>query len=108
MADLMIDLSQLGTLHDSLNAIAGQFAVADQFSSDVSVAVGTIGNLQYETLSFATNWDDTRRHLNEKLTTLASAVETIRQTFEDLDDQLTLQAEALTEGWTLQATEAPN
>lgn len=95
MTDLRLDLGELGELHESLTAVAGHFADADQFGADVATAVGSIGALQYKALSFASNWDDTRRGINKNLLSLADSVEMIRETFEDLDAQLATHAEAL-------------
>lgn len=104
MADLRIDLAQLSTLQTRLGRLADQFDDAEQFGSDVTVAVGTVGDLPYRVGEFASAWNDTRNGLMENLRVLADAVQAIRETFEDLDALLTTEAEALVPEMPLFAT----
>ena len=98
MTDLRLDLDQLDDLHDSLTAIATAFDGADAAGDTLNASVDTIGDLQYKIGAFASNWNDTRGSIAENLRTISLAVESIRETFEDLDAQLALQVEAALEG----------
>jgi len=98
VTDLRLDLDQLDDLHDSLTAIATAFDGADAAGDTLNASVDTIGDLQYKIGAFASNWNDTRGSIAENLRTIALAVESIRETFEDLDAQLALQVEAALEG----------
>lgn len=95
MTDLRLDLGRLGELRESLTTIGAAFDGADAAGGTLSGAVDTIGDLQYRVGAFASNWDDTRGRISGNLRTIADAVESIRQTFEDLDALLTLEAEGL-------------
>jgi methyl-accepting chemotaxis protein len=95
MADLRLDLGRLREMSGNLDEIAARFGNAGRFGDEVAFAVGPIGALQGQVYSFSGNWDDTRRGIQENLTSLSDSLEMISQTFEDLDAQLATHADAL-------------
>jgi uncharacterized protein YukE len=94
MADVVIDLELLQQLKEDLEAIAKEFADADDFSDSVAEATGH-DQLSSHVRDFAHKWNDKRKKMTEDVEGLQKSIAAISDGFTKVDDGL---AKALEQG----------
>lgn len=85
--DLDFNLTQLNDLFHDLVAVRENFEHAEKFSDEVSSAVGH-ATLANRVQDFADQWNDKRDSMIERLAEMATAVDTIHDSFITVDMEL--------------------
>jgi len=87
MADLNIELSELTVLSGNLTTVRTQLEGAEKFSETVASYAGD-DQLSQVIRDFASKWNVRRGFLLDDLEQIAAAAEAIRDTFEELDNEI--------------------
>lgn len=104
MADLKLDLELLNQLKEDLEAVAKEFADADDFSDAVADATGH-DSLAHHVEEFAHKWNDKRKAMTQNVEALQQQIGAISDGFTQVDAGL---AKALEEGANDVATNHPS
>jgi uncharacterized protein YukE len=87
MSDLVIQMSLLEQLEQDLAAIAAEYEKADEFSGEMSDAVGH-DELGERVREFSHTWNDRRTNMTKQVTALRDQVAAIREAFTQVDAEL--------------------
>jgi hypothetical protein len=99
MADLLLDLPTLATLHGELVEIGREFDNAKPVRAELDGAVGDVGGsvkvLSGKVDEFSKGWDIRRHKITDAMNAIAVSIAAIHDTFVEVDTKL---AAALTQG----------
>jgi len=90
--DLRLDLGALEAMRGEMQAVVTEFQKAEQFSHDVAGSVGHPG-LAGKVDDFAGKWNIHRKQILEKLVFVSDSLDSIHDTFVELDERLASQLE---------------
>ena len=87
MSDLQINMTQLRGLANDLKSIADEFKNADNNSEDAADATGD-DELRGKVQDFADKWSVKRAEMGENVTKLQGIIQSVVDTFTQVDDEL--------------------
>lgn len=87
MADIRLDLAELRGIAVSARTIAGELQGAERIADETATYTGH-APLAAKVREFGGSWDVTRERITEGLHLISDSLQSIAETFEDLDTSL--------------------